>query len=71
MLILGGEDEPINLHQLKFFFAIESLDPRVARIEATQTTWPKGQGKIHKTLPLTDCSNYLKGGQYESMITEE
>ena len=43
MLIAGGENnEVIDLYKLNFFFAIESIDPRVARIRVTQTAWPTG-----------------------------
>lgn len=39
MTTMGQEDNLIDLHELKFFFAIEKLDPKVGRVIVSQNFW--------------------------------
>ena len=56
---IDGEESVTDLQQFKYAFAVTSLDPRVARFEANQVSWP-ANGEIIKTpIDLIECSEFL------------
>ena len=44
-------DEPINLNELDFSFAVENIEPNIGRIEAYQVHWG-GQDGIKRKIPI-------------------
>ena len=50
-------DEPIDLMQLDYTFALEHIDPTIASFKATQVTRKHGERKTKKEIPLVDCRN--------------
>ena len=50
-------DEPLDLMQLDYTFALETIDPSIASFKATQVFWEHGERKIRQEIPLVDCRN--------------
>lgn len=64
--VAQDSSEIIDLGAMDFIFAIQALDPRVARISLTQTAWNFESGGKSKTkIPLVDCKDLLNSSSRE------
>lgn len=72
MTTMGQEEDMIDLKELKFFFAIEKLDPKVGRIIVTQNYWDSNMeaGKSKTEIEMVDCFEFMPGGKYDHLREE-
>ena len=58
-----GFDLPINLNELGFTFAVESIEARIGRIEAVQVRWDGLDGIKHNNqIKLVSCDELAPWG---------
>ena len=68
--IVNNEGEEIDLWKLGYFFAITEIDPRIATLKVTHTSWDPELGKKKNPVELTNCVNYMEGGKYADIVTK-
>ena len=54
-------------------FAVEAMDPRIGRVEVTQTFWGTSVGKtgIKRQIELVNCEELLPGGLHEDKLNNK
>ena len=48
-------NDPINLKELDYTFAVNEIDPTIARLNVFAVDWRKGERKVKTPIPMVDC----------------
>ena len=74
MTTIASENEVLNLWDLDFMFAIEMIDPQVAKISMRQDIWEWNEEGEHlrssNDIRLISCRKFIQGGQYEGKYSK-
>lgn len=72
MTHMGVESTIIDLTKLEYFFAIESLDPRIGRVKVSQRRWNADAVNEKQKIEVTmeDCREFQEGGKYAYQVTD-